>query len=211
VSGTTVGPNATVKSCATWTDKSKFGLVYDRLGRKSNDPANYERLVNTEDGALFTMTDPSNADYAALKAKLTDRSVERMVGHPGSVLNARGRRFSVGALVGCPTVNVATDWVSDAGLTVTGSLTARTADILAARHLTTDGTLTFGAGTLVSLDGDLRAFRPGDYVLAVAGQTIETLPQLATELKENFALVLSDDGKTLFLRRLRRGCVILFR
>jgi len=211
VSGTKVGPNATVKSCSTWTDHSKFGLVYDRLGRKSNDPANYERLVNTEDGALFTLTDPLTADYVALKAKLTDRSVERMIGHPGSVLNARGRRFRVETLVGCPTVNIATDWVADAGLTVTDSLTARTADILAMRHLTTDGTLAFDAGARVSLEGELRTLKPGDYVLAVAGQAIETLPQLAAELEEDYRLVLSNDGKTLFLRRLPRGLVILVR
>ncbi|MGN0853838.1 MAG: hypothetical protein ACI4Q3_10765 [Kiritimatiellia bacterium] len=209
VSGQTVGPKTAVKSCATWTDATKMGLVYDRLGRNSTNPDDYERLVNSADGSLFTLTVPGTAAYEALKAQMTCR-LPLLRGATGTVLEARGRKLEIGELEGCPAVNVCgVRNRSVSGVTVTACLVAQTADVAAGRIFTTDGPLAFAASATVTLEGESKALAPnGIYTLATAEGGITGCP--ASE-KGGIALSVSDDGKSLLARIIPAGTLIVFR
>ncbi|HNX36637.1 MAG TPA: hypothetical protein PKM57_18595 [Kiritimatiellia bacterium] len=208
VSGKTVGPYSTVKSCTTWTDATKMGLVYDRLGRLSNDPANYERLVNSADGELFTLTDKATAEYTALREKTTARHLERLSGTSGAILNAVSRRLIVQELVGCPEVNTASDWLDEAGMTVTDSFTAQVTDLADGRHFTTDGKLIFDVGTTFELEGDVKPLKGAKTILATAANGIQGIPTVTGETALYFKVSKSADTKTLYLEYVSRGTMV---
>jgi hypothetical protein len=211
VSGTTVGPKTTVNSCPTWTDTTKMGLVYDRQGRLSNDPANYERLINSADGDLFTLTDNATAEYTALRERTTVRHLERLSGTSGAILNAVSRRLIVQELVGCPEVKTASDWLDEAGVTVTDSITARVTDLAEGYPFTTDGTLTFDAGTTFELEGDVKPLKGPNIVLATAAGGIQGVPTATGETAKHFRVYKSADAKTLYLAYIRRGTMVTVR
>lgn len=211
VSGGTVGPYSTVKSCPTWTDTTKMGLVYDRLGRMSNDPANYERLINSADGDLFTLTDTASAEYTAMRADLTVRRFQRLSGASGAILNAVSRRLIVQELVGCPEVNLASDWFDEAGVSVTDLFTARVTDLAAGHHFATDAQLVFDAGTTFELMGDVQPLKGAKTILATAANGIQGIPTVTGETALYFKVSKSADAKTLHLEYIPRGTMVIFR
>ncbi len=211
VSGITVGPNSTVKSCPTWTDTTKMGLVYDRLGRMSNDPANYERLINSEDGDLFTLTDTASAEFTALRAELTVRHLERLSGTSGAILNAVSRRLIVQELAGCPEVHLASDWFDEAGVAVTDLFAAWVTDLTAGHHFATDAQLVFDAGTTFELTGDVQPLKGAKTILATAAKGIQGIPTVTGETALYFKVSKSADAKTLYLEYVSRGTMVIFR
>ena len=211
VSGRTVGPKSSVKTCATWTDKTKMGLVYDRLGRLSNNPDDYERLVETGNGALFTLTDPSTPAYAALKERTTVRRMERLSGTAGAVLDAPSRHLVVRMLKGCPEVKTASSWLAEAGLSVTETFVARAADLAAGHGLVTDGKLDFAEGCTFALEGEFDALKGQTSVVATAAKGIQGLPVMTGDVAAQFRLVKSEDGKTLSLEYIPNGTLVIFR
>ena len=211
VSGRTVGPNGSVKSCSTWTDKTKMGLVYDRMGRNSTNPDDYERLINSASGNLFTLTVPSTPAYAALKERTTVRRMERLSGTVGAILEAPSRQLIVRMLKGCPKVKTASSWLAEAGLFVKESFVARAADLAAEHGLVTDGKLDFAEGCTFALEGEFDALKGGTSVVATAAKGIQGLPVVTGDAAEQFRLVKSEDGKTLSLEYIPNGTLIIFR
>lgn len=211
VSGITVGPNSTVKSCPTWTDATKMGLVYDCLGRMSNDPANYERLINSADGDLFTLTDRASAEFTALREKTTVRHLERLSGTSGAILNAVSRRLIVQELAGCPEVHLASDWFDEAGVAVTNLFTARVTDLTAGHYFATDAQLIFDAGTTFELMGDVQPLKGAKTILATAANGIQGVPTVTGETAKHFRVSKSADTKTLYLEYVSRGTMVLIR
>ena len=211
LSGRTVGPKVSVKTCATWTDKTKMGLVYDRQGRLSNNPDDYERLVETGNGALFTLTDPSTPAYAALKERTTVRRMERLSGTAGAVLDAPSRQLIVRMLKGCPEVKTASSWLAEAGLSVTETFVARAADLAAGHGVVTDGKLDFAEGATFALEGEFDALKGKTSVVATAAKGIQGLPVVTGDAAAQFRLVKSEDGKTLSLEYIPNGTLVIFR
>ncbi len=211
VSGRAVGPNSSVKSCATWTDKTKMGLVYDRMGRNSTNPDDYERLINSAGGNLFTLTDPSTPAYAALKERTTVRRMERLSGTTGAVLDAPSRQLIVRMLKGCPEVKTASSWLAEAGLCVTETFVARAVDLAAGHGLVTDGKLDFAEGCTFALEGEFDALKGKTSVVATAAKGIQGLPVVTGDAAAQFRLVKSEDGKTLSLEYIPNGTLVIFR
>ena len=207
VSGRTVGPNNT----QTWTDPMKKGLVYDRLGRNSDNSDDYERLINFASGSLFTLTDPSTPAYAALKERTTVRRMERLSGTVGAILEAPSRQLIVRMLKGCPKVNTASSWLAEAGLFVTESFKAHASDLAAGHGLVTDGKLDFAEGCTFALEGEFDALKGKTSVVATAEKGIQGLPVVTGDAAEQFRLVKSEDGKTLSLEYIPNGTLIIFR
>ena len=207
VAGKTVGPKDSVVHYPAWNGTTKLGLAYDRLGRKSEDPDDYERLDNS-DGTLFTVLLPTSPEYAE-KAMLR---IERLSGVDGAVLNAPRRRLVVENLVGCPTVNFAASGLSFEGLEVTDRLTARVADLLAGKKLTVDGKLTLGDDAVIAFDGIGKQLKNGEtYALVSATDGIVGVPKLATDGDANYKLTLSADGKTLSAEYQHPGLILLIK
>ena len=211
VSGRAVGPNSSVKSCATWTDKTKMGLVYDRMGRNSTNPDDYERLINSAGGNLFTLTDPSTPAYAALKERTTVRRMDRLSGTAGAVLDAPSRQLIVRMLKGCPEVKTASSWLAEAGLSVTETFVSRAADLAAGHGFVTDGKLDFAEGCTFALDGEFDALKGQTSVVATAAKGIQGLPTVTGDAAAQFRLVKSEDGKTLSLEYIPNGTLVIFR
>ena len=207
VSGYEVGPNNTT----TWTDSTKKGLVYDRLGRNSENSDDYERLINSEDGNLFTLTDPSTPAYAALKERTTVRRMERLSGTVGAILEAPSRQLIVRMLKGCPKVNTASTWLAEAGLFVTESFMAHASDLAAGHGLVTDGKLDFAEGCTFALEGEFDALKGRTSVVATAAKDIQGLPVVTGDAAAQFRLVKSQDGKTLSLEYIPNGTLVIFR
>lgn len=207
VSGRTVGPWSSVNNCATWTDTAKMGLAVDRLGRKSQDPADYERLDNL-DGTLFYVVDPASAEFT----EVATTQIGRLSGVDGAVLNAPNRRLVVGELVGCPTVNFAANGPDWEGLVVANRLTATVEDVVADRKLTVDGKLSLGPDAVIAFDGIGKSMKCGNsYPLASATGGITGVPRLAPDDESNYRLTLSTDGKTLSVVRIPTGTQVIIR
>lgn len=207
MSGKTVGPWTSVNNCETWTDTTKMGLAVDRLGRKSQNPADYERLDNL-DGTLFYVIDPASAEFE----KVATTQIGRLSGVVGAVLNAQGRHLVVANLVGCPTVNFAANGPAWVGLSVTNRLTAKVADVVAGRMLTVDGKLTLGEDAVVAFDGAGKQMKNGKtYPIVTATGGIVGVPQLTADGDANYRLSLSADGKTLYAEYQHPGLLLLIR
>ena len=71
------------------------------------------------------------------------------------------------------------------------------------------GTLSFGENAVVSLANSASLKRARAYVLATSTETITSLPELDSDAKDKlWALVLSDDGKSVILEN-RSGFMVI--
>ncbi len=207
VSGKTVGPWSSVNNCATWTDETKMGLAVDRLGRKSQNPDDYERLDNL-DGTLFYVVDPASAEFE----EIATTQIGRLAGVDGAVLNAQGRRLVVADLVGCPAVNFAANGQVWEGLTITNRLTAKAADQVVGKVLTVDGKVTLGADAVIAFDdpdGQLQTGNSYPVISTTGGITGEA--RVSEGVGKRCRFVLSADGKSLSVFVIPTGTQVIIR
>ena len=188
-----------------WVDG--YGLVIDRLGRRTHNYEDYKKLVDSGDGKLFTWT--SNAvDVACLGDQPTFAAMKFA---PGTTLDITSRPvpYETAALTGCPTV-------LNGDLAVTDSWTVDAAEVATGAKLTMTGAfaLADGAKIVVTESAKTRASPADGWTLAEAESGL-TLPEDWLETAElpadgSYSLKLSADGKRLSLIH-RKGLILLVR
>lgn len=219
VGGLTGGPNSwfsdsTMAANGNW--RANFGLSVNRNG-DTLDVRDYEPLIDPGDGSLFTYALPEAVAVTrpGVETPPDDRN--------GSLPNFAGMKFAsgtgvdlggiaryrLGTLEGLPAVTgldeleVETEWKLDVGTFGGGAA------------LTTGGALTLADGMRLSLAraSGFRSVAPsGVYAIASAQEGVNLgAVSVVSDSGREFALNVSDDGKTLYLAAKPRGLVLMLR
>ena len=146
-------------NAATFWPKD-FGFVYDRQGRGSTDPNDFEIVIDPGDGSLFTRS----VGEAALP------HFDEMRFANGTTLDLNGNAYVASTISGLPTVtSSATDASAAPSLTISGNLVVDAADLEAGGKLSLDMPLSFGATGGVTVTNLLGVARKEYTIAEVSG------------------------------------------
>ena len=200
--------------------KADFGLSVNKSGADTLLVADYEPLVDPGDGSLYTYALPGDKDIVRPGVDVppsdlngTLPSFDAMAFAAGTSIDFDGATgYTMSALSGFPTIaNCATLTVTD-GWALDASEMASDGSV----RLATAGAFELADGVTVSLT-NAKQFRKAAvnhrYAIATAagGITLGDVTVVSDKEGAEYALSLSDDGKTLYLDSKPTGLMLIFR
>lgn len=221
--GLTGGPNSSFSDgspAAGGKWKANFGLSVNKSGEDTLLVAEYEPLVDPGDGSLYTYALPGDknivrpgVDVPPSDLNGTLPSFDAMAFAAGTSIDFDGATgYTMSALSGFPAI------ANCAALTVTDGWTLDASEMSSdgSVKLTTAGAFELADGVTVSLT-NAKQFRKAAvnhrYAIATAadGITIGDVTVISDKEGAEYALSLSDDGKTLYLDSKPAGLMLILR
>ena len=195
-----------------------YGIMY-HIGddaSSSTDPADYQPLLDSGDGSLFTRMIPDSGEYEALGIYGTEpvALTGAVTGYGDSVLSLGGGNYSVGAVTGAVTiVNKAKPHTENAEFSITDVLACHAADLLIGKHLVVTGALKFAEGSILSIPDARTLPKSGVYTIAESSEAIVGMPEPDPN-QQHATMQVSvspTDGTKLLARIFVNGLIMIIR
>lgn len=191
-----------------------FGLGWDPQGRNSNDCADYQELVDPGDGSLLTWSVPEEAG-TAVAHPITGEPIYSTVPYFASMDFAVGSSLDAGgnasqatmaltgfpSLTACPLFRLQRTWSVDV------------AEIRMGAAFTSDGAVSFAEGSGIVVTGFTKPKLPAGrwYEILVADGGVDGMPSVTSTDGNAYAIAKSEDGKSLSIKRIPVGTVVVVR